>query len=154
MIGVGGWCNAFLVGVGTYPVATTSGLSVWSTCLWLLFTRGTQVVHVDRYCICFHGIYSLSGNASVVPQILIWMIIYNKKFRRDWIDIPRYPFHTFSQLLRKLWLNRQELAAEDFGSAESSGNGGILYVFPISRTERMRQKICCPAEDDLFRGSP
>ena len=56
-------------------------------------------------------------------------------------------------LLGKLRLNRQELAAEDYGSAESSQNGGILHVIPIFRTARMGQKIRCPAEDDLFRGS-
>ena len=55
--------------------------------------------------------------------------------------------------LGKLWLNWQELAAKDFGSAEGSENGGILYVFPVFRTARMGQKIRCPAEDDLFRGS-
>ena len=32
-------------------------------------------------------------------------------------------------------------------------NAGILYVFPIFHTEGWGQKIRCPAEDDLFRGS-
>ena len=32
-------------------------------------------------------------------------------------------------------------------------NEGILYVFPIFHTEGWGQKIRCPAEDDLFRGS-
>ena len=56
-------------------------------------------------------------------------------------------------ILGKLRLNRQELAAEDFVSAESSESGGILYVFPAFRTARMGQKIRRPAEADLFRGS-
>ena len=56
-------------------------------------------------------------------------------------------------LLRKLWLNRLALTARDFGSAESSKNGGILYVFPVFRTARMGQNIRCSAADDLFRGS-
>ena len=58
-----------------------------------------------------------------------------------------------TQLLGKLWLNRQELTAEDFDLAESSKNEGILYVFPVFRTERIRQKIRRSAADDLFRVS-
>ena len=50
-------------------------------------------------------------------------------------------------------INRQELAAEDFSSAESYENGGILYVFPIFKTARIGRKIRRPAADDLFRDS-
>ena len=52
-----------------------------------------------------------------------------------------------------LCLNRQELAARDSSIAESSKNGGILYVFPGFGTERIGEKIRCPAGDDLFRDS-
>ena len=60
---------------------------------------------------------------------------------------------TVAAKLGKLWINRQALTAEDFDAAESSKNEGILDVFPVFRTERMRQKIRCSAEGDLFRGS-
>ena len=45
------------------------------------------------------------------------------------------------------------LTAEDFDAAESSKNEGILDVFLVFRTVRMRQKIRCSAADDLFRVS-
>ena len=55
--------------------------------------------------------------------------------------------------LGNLRTNRQDLAAKDFISAESSGSKGILCVLPSFRTARMGQKIRRPAEDDLFRVS-
>jgi len=48
---------------------------------------------------------------------------------------------------------RRELAARDFGSLGSMENEGILYVFPVFHTAPVGQKIRCPAEVELFRGS-
>ena len=55
--------------------------------------------------------------------------------------------------LGKLWLNRQELTAKDFGSRQDLENEGILYVFPIFQTADWEQKIRRSAADDLFRVS-
>ena len=48
---------------------------------------------------------------------------------------------------------KQALAAEDFVTDESLESGGIPDVFPTFQTARVGQKIRCPAEAELFRGS-
>ena len=65
----------------------------------------------------------------------------------------KWAFNEYPNNLRNLWLNRQELTARDFGSAESAEIGGILYVFPNFSTARMGQKTRRSAVADLFRGS-
>ena len=45
---------------------------------------------------------------------------------------------------------RRDLTARDFGSPESMGNEGILYVFAVFHTALVRRKIRCPAEAELF----
>lgn len=48
---------------------------------------------------------------------------------------------------------RQAPTARDLGTPESMKNGEILDVFPVFHTALAGQKIRCPAEAELFKGS-
>ena len=52
--------------------------------------------------------------------------------------------------VRDALIKSTRTGSERFVSRQGMENAGILYVFPIFRTEGWGQKIRCPAENDLF----